>query len=354
MKRVFLSLAAILCTVSILASNSALNGKFSVSAEKQVVFSPGNLQFHMMDSVWRFAPNQFDWCGNANLEVGNPNYNGWVDLLSWSLGQANNYGATSNYDTMTYVNKQFIDWGDLFEGEDWFTMSHDEWNYLLNQRSNADQKWGMAMIGDTLGMILLPDEWAAPEGITFVPKTNPTSELWDDADMIDNSYDHYRVKKENMPANKFSLAEWVQLEAAGAVFLPYAGRRSGGYGNYLNAKCQTMTEMYRYSYYENYLGTYWTSTLYNAEKGQADYVYTFKHQKINNEDDYQWGKAVIWSENGRYGQSVRLVKPVKNDPTGVETITNNQSSITNKVVLDGTIFIERNGELYTLTGQKVQ
>ena len=330
-----------------------LTGLFSISATQQVEFAHGNLQFHMKDSLWRFAPNQYDWCGNANLEVGNPNFNGWIDLLSWSLGQENNYGATSNYDTLTYVNKSFVDWGDLFETEDWFTMSRDQWSYLLNTRAGANDKWGMAMIGDTLGMILLPDEWTAPEGITFVPRTVPTSELWSDNDMIDNTYDHYRVKKDSMPANKYSLEQWTQLENAGAIFLPYAGRRSGGYGNYLNKDCQTVPEMYRYAYYENYLGTYWTNTLHNAAKGQADYVYTFKHSIVGDEEQYDWGKAVIWSENGRYGQSVRLARLVGDNPgTGIE---NQKPEIINhKFLKDGLLLIERNGETFTITGQLVR
>ena len=293
------------------ASMTFASGNFSVSANRQVVFAPGNLQWHPKDSLWRIAPSQLDWCGNANIEIGNPDYDGWVDLLSWSLGEANNFGATSNYDTLTYCNKSFVDWGNLFPGEHWFTLSSAEWRYLLNQRPGWNDKWGMAIIGDTLGMILLPDEWTAPEGVDFVPGTLPTSELWDDADMIDPSYDHYRVKKANMPANKFTVAEWQKLEDAGALFIPYTGRRSGGYGNYLNAKCLTVTEMYRYSYYENYVGTYWTRTLHNAAKGQADYVYTFYYHKSGDDEFYDWGiKFAIWSENGRYGQSVRLAKAV--------------------------------------------
>ena len=331
----------------------SLTGRFSISATQQVEFAPGNLQFHMKDSLWRFAPNQFDWCGTANLEVGNPDYDGWIDMLCWSIGPDNNYGATSNYDTMTYVNREFVDWGDLFETEDWFTMSREEWDYLLNKRSAANDKWAMALIGDTLGMILLPDEWTAPESITFVPRTIPSSELWRDEDAIDDTYDHYRIQRENMPANLFTLEQWAELEAAGAVFLPYAGRRSGGFGNYLNAKCETVTEMYRYFYYENYLGTYWTRTLHNAAKGQADYVYTFKYSVVGGEEQYDWGKNVIWSENGRYGQSVRLVRPAKNDPTDIDQITNHKSQITNKIIRDGLLLIERNGEVFTLTGQKL-
>lgn len=299
MKKTILFVAALMCAVTTFAT-----GKFSVAAGKQVTFAHGNVQFHMKDSVWRIAPSQLDWCGNANLEVGNPNYDGWIDLLSWSLGPKNNYGATSNYDTLTYCNQKFVDWGQLFPGQELSTLTSDEWYYLLAQREGWDSKWGMAYIGDTLGMILLPDDWTAPSGVTFVAKTKPTSEVWADDDALDATGDHYRVKKANMPANKFTLAEWKLLEDAGALFLPYAGRRSGGYGNYLNTKCIEQATMFRYSYYENYLGTYWAKEVYNAAKGQCKYLYTFEYY---GGDDYRWGnKMAKWGENGRYGQSVRL------------------------------------------------
>ena len=344
MKKIFTLFAAISFAEIMMAA-----GLFSISEDKQVAFASGNLQFHMKDSLWRFAPSQVDWMGNANLEMGNPDYDGWVDLFAWSIGEENNYGATSNYDTLMCANKDFVDWGDMFTDYEWFTMSKEEWDYVLNKRTDANDKWGMALIGDTLGMILLPDEWNAPEGITFVPRTNPTSELWDDEDMIDNSYDHYRVKPENMPANLFTLSEWEELETAGAVFLPYAGRRSGGYGNYLNTKCQIVTEMFRYSYYENYLGTYWTSTLQNKEKGQAVYIYTFS---FYGGDDYRWGKAVMWGENGRYGQSVRLARIVeKGDPTDIEITLTTSKAV--KVMKDGQILIIKNGQAYNAIGQIV-
>lgn len=323
-------------------------GRFSVSATQQVTFAPGNLQFHMMDSTWRFAPTQLDWLGNANLEMGNPNYNGWVDLFCWSIGAENNFGATSAYDTATYVNKTFVDWGTLFEG-DWYTLSKDEWNYLFNTRTGANDKWGMAKVGDTLGVILLPDEWTAPEGITFVPRTKPISELWDDNDMIDESYDHYRVHNNSMPANLFTEAQWAQMEAAGALFLPNAGRRSGGFDNYLNTKCEIVSDMFRYSYYENYLGTYWTSTPHNIARGQIIYMYL---SLAYTQGDYQWGKMVLWGENGRYGQSVRLAKPVPVDPTALDQIDTQTKA--NKVIKNGQLFIERNGETFNAFGQPVR
>ena len=44
----------------------------------------------------------------------------------------------------------------------------------------------------------------------------------------------------------------------------------------------------------------------------------------------------------------------KDTPTGCETIINDQSSIINKVIVDGQLFIVRGDETYTITGQKVR
>lgn len=284
-------------------TDGKLPSKFSVGKNKQVKFSQGNLQYQQSTHTWRLAPVQTDWRGMENLQMGNSEYDGWVDLFCWSLGATNNYGATSDYFSTVYHNADFVDWGDRISG-DWSTMSSEEFKYILEGRPNANNKWGMAKVDDNYGLVLLPDEWTDPAGITFVPRTMPTSDLWDDADRIDNtSYDHYRVRDENMPANLFTAAQWYQLEANGAIFLPCAGRRSGGYGNHINRNDQYVAEEYNYTYYENYLGTYWTNTQSNPEEGKAHYMYTLR---ATTPDNYIWGRPVFWGENGRYGQSVRL------------------------------------------------
>ena len=56
---------------------------FSVSEGKQVIFSPGNLQYHPKNDQWRFAENQYDRIGEANKNV-SVTYDGWIDLFGWS------------------------------------------------------------------------------------------------------------------------------------------------------------------------------------------------------------------------------------------------------------------------------
>ena len=289
---------------------TTVGGKFIINnLGDTAVFSRGNLQHQLSTNTWRAAEHQYDWAGvAANKQMGNPNYDGWVDLFSWSIGAENNYGATSAYHPSLYFNKEFVDWGGLFTG-DWSTLSINEWYFMLYNRPNADNLWGMAMIGDTLGMVLLPGDWTNPSGVTFVPGTMPTTDMWEDADCLDPTQadkDHWRLNKANMPANKFTEEEWAILEEAGAVFCPYGGRRSGGYGNHTNRLDETVDYEYNYTYWENYYGAYWTSTVHNAAEGKVYWLPTIC--KNCDADHENWGRGTGgWWENGRYGHSVRLV-----------------------------------------------
>ena len=292
-----------------IAAIAPVGGKFLINANHDtIVFARGNLQYQQSSNTWRCAPNQYDWKGMGNLQMGNAAYEGWVDLFCWSIGAENNYGATSAYNNALYYNKPFVDWGTLFtDTYEWSTLSINEWYYLLYSRPNADEKWGMAMIGDNLGMILLPEEWTAPSGVTFVAGTMPTTNMWDDDDCLDPGIeDHWRIHPENMPANKFTVAEWEILEAAGAVFFPYGGRRSGGYGNYMDRDHNVVDYEYAYYYYENYQGAYWTSTLRNTAEGKMYWLPMMCNGCTGNNENWGRGSHGWWGE-GRYGHSVRLV-----------------------------------------------
>ena len=62
------------------AKDGALPGKFSVSAETQIQFSQGNLQYQPSTKTWRFAQNQFDTIGPSNALIAE-DYEGWIDLF---------------------------------------------------------------------------------------------------------------------------------------------------------------------------------------------------------------------------------------------------------------------------------
>ena len=229
---------------------------FSVSADKQVVFSPGNLQYHPAMNEWRFAENQTDYIGDANSNIA-ADYDGWIDLFGWGTGDAPTKSSTSNSDYST-----FVDWGTNQIGADapntWRTLSSEEWNYLLNSRTNASSLKGVAQVNGVNGMVFLPDNWTCPAGVTF------KSGYHNDYAFAAGYYAAHQT---------FTAAEWSKLEAAGAVFLPAAGSRDGS----------TVRSV-------QFGGYYWSAT----EDGSCYYFYS--------------GLESMAGYGCTHGHSVRLVK----------------------------------------------
>ena len=223
-----------------------LMGAFSVSATKMVTFSPGNLQYHPANNEWRFARTQLDYIGEAN-ENTSSTYNGWRDLFGW-----NDCGSGSNY----------VDYGtnkiDDYEPNTWRTLSLSEWRYLAFERANASSLYGVAQVNGVNGLILLPDNWSCPEGLTFNSGVS--------------SYDFEYHQS-------FTLSQWEILEQSGAVFLPAGGGSSGSYVYFLQS-----------------YGNYWSSTDYT---GSWAYYFFFYADEVNTSNYY-------YSE----GRNIRLVKDV--------------------------------------------
>ena len=199
-------------------NNGAIKAVFSISADKIIYFSQGNLQYQASTETWRFAENQYDIIGDDNSNISSTN-NDWIDLFGWGTSGYNNkkpymttstddsdYGdgyndiAGTNYDWGTY-NKILN--GGILVGY-WHTLKQSEWDYLLNSRANASSKQGFGTVNGIAGLILLPDDWTLPEGLTFVSG-----------------------KTVDFAQNTYSVADWTKLEANGAVFLPAAGYRVG-------------------------------------------------------------------------------------------------------------------------------
>ena len=253
---------------------SAGIGVFSVSADKQVSFSKGNLQYTQSTDTWSFASAQWEMIGTDNVTGGSvssdPTYgdskNGSaladkVDLFGWSTS-ANNFGVSTSDDDDDYSGS-FIDWGTNKIGNDapntWRTLSYDEWEYLLNNRPNASSLKGVAQVNGVNGLILLPDSWTCPAGVTF--KSGFHSE-----DSVE--YGQYQT---------FSAEQWSKLEAAGAVFLPASGYRNGSKVNAVQ-----------------YKGYYWSATEYDSYYAYYPYFYL--------------GGTGMGHFTRCWGRSVRLVK----------------------------------------------
>ena len=257
--------------------DGALPGLFSVSETQQVHFSKGNLQYQASTNTWRFAEHQYDYVGTQTDDghgyyggnvSGSDNssisstYSGWIDLFGWGTGSNPTLSSQIYWDYGT-----FVDWGSnpISNGGNtanrWRTLTQAEWEYLLNERPNASSKFAIGNINGVGGLIILPDSWTLPSGCLF------TSGF---ATYNPNNYPDWTH-------NSYTLAQWAQMEAAGAVFLPAAGRRKGT--NVFDVGTN---------------GYYWSST---SNGGDCAYGVNF--------DSY--GPNATYNSDRRYGFSVRPV-----------------------------------------------
>lgn len=172
-----------------------LSGLFSVSATKQVRFAKGNLQYRASTNTWRFAEHQWDRIGQDNSNI-SATYDGWIDLFGWGTsGWSSGAQCYMPYCTQGGVwDEDWEDWivnpdseylnhsltGDYAEADwayhnaisnggaqahTWRTLTIDEWNYLFQRHGRL----GYGNINGVNGIILLPDVWNAPSGVTLHP-----------------------------------------------------------------------------------------------------------------------------------------------------------------------------------------
>ena len=234
----------------------AINGKFSVGSNKQVYFSKGNLQA-TTDNGWdnwtfSFMEHQYSMVETEGQNVGADYANqNVVSLFGWGTSgyahrdtcyQPNstnksfyNYYAYGDPQKSLFDESGKADWGynaisngGNTENSGWRTLTNKEWVWLLgptysnsspdpgtNCRTSstvndvANARFAKAnLFGTTRGLIIFPDNYNHPEGVAVPIGINdvtnePTS--WD--------------------VNTYTSADWAKMEAAGAVFLPAAGRR---------------------------------------------------------------------------------------------------------------------------------
>ena len=256
----------------------ALTGTFSVGKYEVAQFATGNLQYNVKNKEWSFAKQQYQYVGDANINVGDPAFTGTIDMFGWSADGKFGVNPSANKDD--YAG-DFVDWGTLFPAEDnWSTLTKDQWNYLLNQRGAGKKQ--IARVGTVFGVMLFPDEWTMPSGISVTAQYNS----------------YFKVNVYN-----YTLDQWTELENAGALFMPAAGRRFGGYGNTYRADGITnIGEEYKLQYCTNDLAAYWTSTK-NDDGTKVNYLLNlgYKGAKYSTLE-------LGWVEYGHAGHSVRLAK----------------------------------------------
>ena len=264
MRKILLTFfAALICATSMEASPAvAVNGKlpnaFSVSANKKVWFSQGNLQYV---GSWQFASNQWDYFGTSQS-------NNHRDLFGWGTGNAPNKVSVINTEYST-----FTDWGAnaITNGgntaNQWRTLTDAEWGYLFNSRTPGNSVNGVSNARYTEATI--NTDGTAVNGIILFP---------DDAVMTSVSGVTWgTINSSSAWGTRCTTAGWTALETAGCVFLPAAGYRNGTTVNDAGSD-----------------GNYWSSTANGAARAYGLY--------------FRSGVVYPQEYNSRYhGNSVRLV-----------------------------------------------
>ena len=268
---------------------------FSVSENKRVLFSPGNLQYCAATNKWRFAEHQWDYVGDAesgtvyangekcNNALISATYSGWIDLFGWGTSGWNSGAkAYQPYSTSRDSTDYFVgnnknnsltgeyanaDWAVYNKiGNDpagtWRTLTYEEWEYMLNKRPNYAQLRGLATVNDVPGCVLLPDSWSIPVGMTFVTSS------------------HFST-------NVYTAAQWEKMENAGAVFFPAAGNRVSK--SIFDVRGR---------------GTYWTASVNPNPTEYKDRVWYFGFG--DNAYPHIWGR-----QYRHFGSSVRPVQDIK-------------------------------------------
>ncbi len=290
MKKLILLSSILLSAFSAYAVEGALKGKFTVNADgEQVVFSQGNLQYHIGTNTWRFAENQWNYVGKIKSKwdtdvYGNIYENGvkchndleedstyasWIDLFAW--GSGNNPASNPSFDA-ELDDVEYQEWGanPISNGGNtanrWRTLTEQEWAYIVFFRPNAGNRFAYAIVNGVKGLILLPDNWTTPQHITlstggasgmFYIKQFDEDDSWYEGISAKN-YWYDRNAKQNPEAyknhffdNVYTAEQWTKLEANGAIFLPGAGERWKGYVSGVEEGCgyyhSSTKEYYTYS-----------------------------------------------------------------------------------------------------------
>jgi len=236
------------------SASALLHGIFSVGTTTKVKFSKSNLRYE--SGAWSFFPHQYDYYSTYSADA-------W-DKFGWS-NSTNNFGMTTSTTNTDYFGA-LVDWGTVPGiGSGWRTLSLAEWQYLFSTRSAstvnsvANARYAKGKVNNVYGIILFPDTYTHPDGVTNPVGINATDATgWN--------------------GNNYNATDWGKMEAAGCVFLPAAGYRNGASLSECGSGCS-----YR-------------STTPGSTDPRARYIY-FDSNALNLE-----------TENlRRYGQCVRLV-----------------------------------------------
>ena len=307
--KIFLLLLCAAMTGNLLAIPGALKGKFSIDKKgtKAIQFSQGNLQYQASTDTWQFAEHQYDIIGEGNENISST-YDGWIDLFGFGTsGYNGKVPYMTSTDPKDYGDGPKVpiigtryDWGihnAISNGGNatkmWRTLD-DELYDILHTRPNAAKLFGFGTIDGIKGMILLPDEWTTPDGLTFNPALENGLE-WDDED-----YYYDNLSENNFSHNTYTKEQWDDImQPKGAVFLPVTGYRIGT--TYHKGGSYDDEEEEK----DDGEGCYWMTTFpsWTDNKYQAQYN-QFTNNVLVTRHVFSDGKL---QDNLHFGYAVRLI-----------------------------------------------
>lgn len=214
---------------------------FTVSSNKRVVFSPGNLQYNaalgthecadgtVKPGTWRFAEHQYDvWIDNNVSE----DYDGWINMFSWGTSGydgKNPWGTVPSFaNENVNISDTYYDWGiynSISNGDNvwnWRTLSSSELITLM-QRDNS-WKGGRAYVDGKLSVIFIPDNadgWTS-EGTyprKWILKADETIKF---VSALSWNGDRFWNTSKADSINVYTKEQWNLMEQAGTILLPYA------------------------------------------------------------------------------------------------------------------------------------
>jgi hypothetical protein len=128
-----------------------------VGGDQRVCFSQGNLQYLPAANLWKFADQQYQTLAHSN-KYASIIYRNWIDLFGYSTDNLSTpFGVSTTTLSAHYAGK-FIDWGTNPICGDmpgtWRTLGLDEWDYLLNKRTDAKKLRSLAQIEGINGLTI--------------------------------------------------------------------------------------------------------------------------------------------------------------------------------------------------------
>ena len=268
---------------------------FSVSATRQVYFSPGNLQYRGATATWRFAQRQWDYVGSTQYDYGTvyyeqggvrtkstndiqdkvntwktndlrKAYDGWIDLFGWGTtgkeyrtssciypwSWVNISGYESYYGPVSGDLEGDSDWG-VNMGEGYRTPSVEEMQYILAGRNDTFKYMGVAIRFDpAMAFTITVTAKEDPSYmVEFTVSVSPMGVrgliLFPDNFAADNAalamkYDGVKNGQTDWHT-PVTESDWLDLQSVGCVFLPFSGSREG--------------TSYVSDFIDNYNGAYW-------------------------------------------------------------------------------------------------